>query len=106
MTDYIEVVSTTANEEEAHSLARLLLDRRLAACVQIIGPISSIYRWQGEVEQQQEFQLVVKSRHDLFPALAELLQQHHSYEVPQIIALPLLETSAAYGKWLAGQLPG
>ena len=102
--DYIEVSTTFASEAEARQMAHLLVEQRLAACVQIIGPMTSVYRWQGTVEEEMEFGLVAKSRQNLFAQMEKLITAHHPYDLPQIIALPLLAVSRDYGEWLAAQL--
>lgn len=99
---YCVVIVTTATEAEATTLARQLVQAQLAACVQI-HPIQSIYRWQGQVQQAQEWQLMVKTRSALFPQVRDCLQEWHSYEVPEIIALPIVDGSAAYLNWLGAE---
>jgi len=104
LTDYIQVVTTTARREEAERIARELVEQRLAACVQVVGPIHSTYRWQGAIESSEEWQLWAKSRRDLYPALEEAVRALHPYEVPEILALPVLAGSESYLKWLAAEL--
>ncbi|MEN8141855.1 MAG: divalent-cation tolerance protein CutA [Thermodesulfobacteriota bacterium] len=106
MTDYITVLTTVGSEDEGTLLAEILVSARLAACVQLVGPITSVYRWQGKMEREKEFQLVAKSRGDLFAPLAELIKDNHSYEVPEIIAQAISNGSDAYLAWLDEQLQG
>ncbi len=111
MTDKIVVLSTCNSEEEARTIARGLVERRLAACVQVTPGIRSVYQWQGKVEEADEFLLVIKSRRDLFDRLQEELRRMHSYDVPEVVALPAVDGSADYLKWLdpgvdaAGAMP-
>jgi len=106
MTDAIVVLSTCSSEAEAERLARMLVERRLAACVNVVPGVRSFYRWQGAIESAAEWLLVVKSSRDLFAALASALEQAHSYEVPEVLALPVVEGAAKYLNWLASSLEG
>ena len=103
MSDLIEVVTTVAHHEEARSLAGKLIERRLAACVQIIGPITSVYRWQGNVEQSQEWMCRIKTPRELFDRLAAAIRELHSYETPEIIALPVVAADADYVSWAVNE---
>jgi periplasmic divalent cation tolerance protein len=100
MTDYIQVVTTVERREDAEKIARLLVDRRLAGCVQIVGPITSVYRWQGKVETAEEWQCLAKTRRELFEKVETAIRQVHPYEVPEIIAVPITAGSADYLAWL------
>jgi periplasmic divalent cation tolerance protein len=104
VTDKIVVLSTCESEEEAKSLAHHLVEKRLAACVNILPGAVSVYRWKGQIEQAPEFLLMIKSRRDLFAALRAELELKHSYEVPEIIALPVVDGSGTYLNWLDGEL--
>ncbi len=104
MTQFIQVITTTSSREDAFRIAHMLLERRLAGCVQIVGPITSIYRWQGQIEQAEEWQCLIKSRQDLFGILAEEIRAGHPYEVPEILAVPVVEGSRDYLTWLQGEL--
>lgn len=104
MEQYIQVVTTTANKQEAETIAAALVEQRLAACVQIAGPIQSTYRWEGKIEQAEEWQCLIKSRHDLFLELASAINKLHPYRVPEIIALPITAVSDDYGQWLHEEL--
>ena len=90
MTTAIQVVTTIDTEEGATRLARTLVERRLAACVQVAGPVASVYRWQGRVEEAREWQCLIKTRADLFDAVAAAIRALHAYELPEIIALPIV----------------
>jgi periplasmic divalent cation tolerance protein len=104
MPGFIQVITTTARKDEAERMAAALVEARLAACVQIVGPITSIYRWQGKLEQSQEWQCWIKSREDLFDKLAEAIRAVHPYEVPEILAVPVVAGSQAYLNWLGQEL--
>jgi len=100
MTDKIVILSTCASEEEAERIARLLVEARLAACVNVIPRVRSFYRWKGAVESGDEWLLVIKSSRDLFEPLRLHLQKEHSYEVPEAIALAIVDGSSTYMTWL------
>jgi len=99
----VRVVLTTADSAElAESLARGLVERRLAACVNIVGPIRSVYRWQGKVVSDEERLLVIKTSARRFPALTEAIQELHTYEIPEVLALGVEAGDRRYLDWLAG----
>jgi len=100
MPDKIVILSTCASEEESNKLAHLLVDGRLAACVNVIPQVRSYYRWQGEVETSHEWLLLIKTSRERFAAVRAALEQAHSYEVPEIVALPIVEGSPAYLSWI------
>ena len=100
MPDALVVLVTVGSESEAETIATALLDERLAACVNIGGPIRSLYRWQGRIADDREWQLVIKTRSDLFDALADRVRVLHSYDVPEIIGLPVTVGNPAYLEWL------
>lgn len=104
MTDKIVVFSTCETEEEAARVARHLVEMRLAACVNIIPHARSIYRWKDQVEDSTELVLVIKSRRDLFSVLRAEIEKIHSYEIPEIVALPIVDGSEAYLGWLDREL--
>ena len=106
MTDKILIFSTCPSAEEAEKVARGLVEKQLAACVTLIPGARSIYRWKGAVEETSEFVLIVKSRRDLFARLMEELAGMHSYEVPEILALPVVEGAPAYIDWIDKELEG
>jgi periplasmic divalent cation tolerance protein len=97
---YVIVMVTTASKQEAESIAQRLLKERLIACANIIGPFSSLFYWSGKIEKAEEYLIFMKSRKDLFEKLAETVKALHSYEVPEIIVLPIVEGSKAYLDWL------
>ena len=104
MSDKIVVLSTCGSAEEAASIARALVERRLAACVNIVPGVRSVYRWKGAVEEAGEWLLIVKSSQALFERLEEELRRMHSYETPEIVALPVVAGSASYLEWLSAEL--
>ncbi|MCL5742517.1 MAG: divalent-cation tolerance protein CutA [Acidobacteria bacterium] len=106
MTDKIVVLSTCGSAEEAEKIARGLVESRLAACVNVVPGLRSVYRWQGAVESASECLLLIKSSRGLLESLRAELEKLHSYEVPEILALPVVAGSANYLNWLEGELRG
>ena len=100
MTDKRIVLSTAGSEQEAHKIAHILVKRRLAACVNIVPQIQSIYRWKGEIESAQEWLLLIKTRADKFPAVRDAIGELHSYEVPECIVVAIEDGSLRYLQWL------
>jgi periplasmic divalent cation tolerance protein len=100
MQTYIQVTTTTETKEEAEKIARHLVETKLAACVQITGPITSIYRWKGKVENTQEWLCLIKTKDDLYNKVEAAIKSHHSYETPEIIAVPIVKGSKEYLIWL------
>src|SRR5579871_83097 len=100
MTDKIVVLSACDSAEEAARIARALVEKRLAACVNIVPGARSVYRWKGEIEDSAEWLLVIKSRRGLFPALNAAIRKLHTYEVPELIAVPVVEGADGYLSWL------
>ena len=103
MPDYLQVVTTTALREEAERIARELVEARLAACVQIVGPILSTYRWQDKIETGEEWQCWAKTRGELFARVEAAIRRIHPYEVPEILAVPVVAGSANYLAWLEAE---
>jgi periplasmic divalent cation tolerance protein len=104
MTDKIVVLSACDSEQEAVQVARSLVEKRLAACVNIVPGARSIYRWKDGIEDSPEWILVIKSRRGLFPALSSEISRLHTYEVPEAIALPVVAGSESYLAWLDREL--
>ncbi len=98
--DYLVVLVTASGEEEAARIGRELVGARLAACVNIVKGMRSIYRWQGKIEDEDEVLMIIKTRKELFGHLKEMVKKQHSYSVPEIIALPVVEGSEDYLAWL------
>ena len=98
--DFVVVLVTAPSAEVAANLARALVSEKLAACATIVPGVRSIYAWEGKVCDEQEVLCVLKTRRTLFPAVRERVQALHPYQVPEIVALPLVEGSAPYLAWL------
>lgn len=96
----IVVFITAPGEDEAAVIARALIEARLAGCVNILRGIRSIYSWHGKIEDETEVLMLAKTRKNLFGSLAEKVRELHSYSVPEIIAVPIIDGSEAYLKWL------
>jgi len=99
--EYLMVITTTDSKAAAEDIARVLVERRLAACVQVLGPIQSTYRWQGHVETAAEWQCLIKSCADRYCEIEGTIRALHSYEVPEIISIPINGGSRVYLEWLA-----
>lgn len=99
------VLVTAPSEEEAETIARTLVEKQLAACVSITK-INSVYRWEGEVCFDSEWQLIIKTDLNNFDSLATKIQEIHSYEVPEIIALPIIKGSESYLNWITENING
>lgn len=107
MPEVIQVMTTTATQADAERIARTVLEARLAACVQIIGPLTSLYWWQGQIEQADEWLCLIKTRADMFADLERTIRSVHPYEVPEILAVPVVAGSADYLAWLNEEIgPG
>lgn len=104
MTDKIVVMSTCSSEEEAERISKALVEERIAACVNVIPGLRSFYRWQGAVESASEWLLLIKSSREKFDAVRIALEKAHSYDVPEIVAIPIVEGSLNYLTWLDGSL--
>ncbi len=100
MTDKRIILSTTSSREEAQSIAKALVDAQLAACVQIIGPIQSIYRWKGAVEDAEEFLLLIKTTANATAEVRNELRRLHSYELPEFIEMSIESGLPEYLEWI------
>lgn len=100
------VLTTAGSEEQAQTIARELVRRRLAACVSIVGQICSVFMWKGEITEEGEKLLIIKTETNLFPRVREAIRELHSYEVPEILALPIRDGDPEYLAWLGGCLSG
>jgi periplasmic divalent cation tolerance protein len=103
-TEYLQVLTTVESEAEAERIAAALVDRRLAACVQVLGPITSRYRWQGKVEEAREWQCLAKTESERFEQVEAAIRELHSYEEPEIIATPIIAGSKGYLAWVSESL--
>jgi len=104
MHEYIQVATTVATEKEAGVIAGLLVEKRLAACVQVVGPIASHYRWQGKIETAGEYLCLAKSRAALYSEIEAAIKAIHPYEVAEIIATPVIAGSKEYLAWLDAEV--
>ena len=104
MTDKIVVLSTCGSADEAAKIARSLVEKKLAACVNVMPAVRSFYRWKGVVEDEQESLLVIKSSRALFNDLRVEIERLHSYEVPEVIAVPIVDGLEGYLEWLDREL--
>ena len=100
MSDPIVVLVTCGSEEEALKIANVLVEEHLAACVNLVSPIRSIYRWEGKIWDEKEWLLIIKTQRTKFEDLAKRVKALHSYSVPEIIALPITDGSPAYLNWI------
>lgn len=104
--EHVVVLVTAGSEKEAGEIAHGLVKRMLAACVNIVPGVTSVYRWQDEVQEDREWLLVIKTRRDVLDAVIRQVQAMHSYDVPEIIALPLVGGETAYLRWLDRSVEG
>lgn len=100
MSEYVQITTTTDSRELAVQIAEKLVGEKIAACLQILGPITSIYRWKGKIENTEEWYCVIKTRKNLYQKVEEAIKALHPYEVPEIIALPISEGSKDYLDWI------
>jgi len=103
-TPYIIILVTTSSKMDAENIAQRLLEQKLIACANIIGPVSSHFHWHGNVEHAEEFLVLMKSRLNLFKTVSEQVKIMHSYEIPEVLALPVIAGDEQYLNWLAACL--
>ena len=101
MITLLQVTTTTASREEAERIGRALVEARLAACAQVIGPLTSFYSWQGRVENASEWYCILKTTEDMYSALETQIKSLHSYDTPEIIAVTLVRSAEEYSTWIA-----
>jgi len=104
MTDALVVLSTFSNEKDALRIGSALVEARLAACVNVLPTVRSIYRWKGEIEHSDESLLLIKTTRQVFPALRDRLKEMHSYQTPEIVAVPIVDGLFVYLDWLTEQV--
>ncbi|MGD6933790.1 MAG: divalent-cation tolerance protein CutA [Candidatus Bathyarchaeia archaeon] len=102
MNGFIMVYVTTSSKAEAEKIAQSLLNEHLIACANILGPVSSHFHWKNKIDSAEEFLMIMKSRVDLFLALERRVRALHSYEVPEVIAVPIADGSKGYLDWMTG----
>jgi periplasmic divalent cation tolerance protein len=103
MTDCLQVITTTDAKEKATSIARGVLEARLAACVQIDGPVESHYWWEGHLETAQEWLCIIKTSSERLPELERMIKELHTYETPEIVAVPIIAGNPQYLEWIAAE---
>jgi periplasmic divalent cation tolerance protein len=101
VTDHLQVLTTVGSEEDAERISVALVERRLAACVQTVGPIASRYRWQGKVETAREWQCLAKTDAARYPEVEAAIRELHPYDEPEIVATPIVAGSAGYLAWVS-----
>jgi periplasmic divalent cation tolerance protein len=101
---YSLILSTASSKDEAQHIARALVEQKLVACVNIVGPVESVYRWKGEVENAQEFLLMMKTDSERFERVRDAVKSLHSYEVPEVIQLPVENGLPAYLQWISASI--
>jgi periplasmic divalent cation tolerance protein len=104
MTDIVMIFCTCGTHDEALTVAHSLVEARLAACANVLPPVHSIYRWEGNVETADEVLLIIKTTRERFPAVRDRIAQLHTYDTPEIIAVPVLDGSDKYLAWLRDQV--
>ena len=100
---FVQVITTVSEKKDAETLTKEILGKRLGACVQIMGPINSLYRWKGKIETAKEFVCVIKTRKNLYKKVEKRIKELHPYEVPEIIAMPIVAVDKDYLKWLSNE---
>jgi periplasmic divalent cation tolerance protein len=101
VTEYVVILVTTGSEAEAETIATTLVAEQLVACVNLLNPIRSLYRWEGKLVDDREWLLMIKTQAELFSAVEARIKTLHSYQVPEVIALPILAGSDAYLRWIS-----
>ena len=99
--EYIVIYNTVPNKKEGKEIAKRLLEYKLVACVNIIDKVESVFSWDGEVCEEKEAMMIIKTRKDHFTKINHAIQKLHSYTVPEVIALPIIEADETYLKWIA-----
>jgi periplasmic divalent cation tolerance protein len=105
-TQHIQILTAAPSRDAGEAIGGMLVERRLAACVQVVGPIASTYRWQGAIERAEEWLCLIKTTRERFDAVADAIRAAHPYETPEIIATPIVAGDAAYLRWLDEQTRG
>ena len=104
MKNYIQIFTTTDKKEDAQKMVSALVEKRLVACAQVIGPIMSTYWWREKIEEAEEWLCIMKSREDLYGQIEKTLKRIHPYDEPEILATPVVEGSRSYLAWLDEQV--
>ena len=103
MTEFIQVTTAIDSKEGAQKIAQILVERRLAACVHVTGPITSTYWWQGKMEQEEEWTCTAKTQKELYGDVERTIREAHPYEEPEIVALPIVNGSQSYLNWIVAE---
>lgn len=103
---YVVVVVTTSSREEANKIVNALLNEKLIACANVFGPVSSSFWWQGKIDKAEEYLVFMKTEAELFEKITSCIKRLHSYEVPEIIALPIVKGFKPYLEWISNTLAG
>jgi periplasmic divalent cation tolerance protein len=106
MSDFIQITTAIDSEEAAQKIAQTLVGQRLAACVHVAGPITSTYWWQSKIEVEKEWTCAAKTRLELYDAVERAIRKVHSYDEPEIVALPIANGSRSYLDWVAAETSG
>jgi periplasmic divalent cation tolerance protein len=101
---YIQISTTTETKEQAQTIAQHLVETKFAACVQILGPITSIYRWKDKMQYSEEWLCLIKTKEDLYNKVETAIKSLHPYEIPEIIAVPIIKGSKEYLNWIDEEL--
>jgi periplasmic divalent cation tolerance protein len=104
MKSYIQVTTTTESKEQAKKIADFIVEQKLAACVQLLGPIESTYRWKGKIETAEEWLCLIKTQADFYNQVEAAIKKMHPYETPEIIAVPIIKGSNEYLQWIDDEL--
>jgi len=104
ITEYIQIFTTTDKEEDAEKIAQILIEKKLAGCVQVVGPVSSRYWWKDNVEKAKEWLCIIKSKKNFYEELEKTILEIHPYEVPEILAIPVIAGNKDYLRWLDSEL--
>ncbi|MGQ9464879.1 MAG: divalent-cation tolerance protein CutA [bacterium] len=102
--DYLQVFTTVEKREDAERIANVVVEKRLAGCAQILGPIKSTYWWQGKIENTEEYLCILKSKRSLYPELEKVIKAIHPYQTPEIIATPIIAGYEGYLRWLNNEI--
>ena len=98
--NFLVILTTLPSAAGARQISKLLIQKKLAACVNVMGPAQSFFRWKGKIDKAREYLLVIKTRASHFDRLSAFLKKHHPYSVPEIIALPILKGNLSYLNWI------
>ncbi len=104
MTEFIQVITTVEKKKDAEKIGKELVQKRFAPCAQVIGPLLSTYWWKGSIEGSEEWYCIIKTKNELFQEIEKAIKKIHPYEVPEIIAIPIIEGSKDYLAWMMNEL--